>query len=116
MRKVLEDMIFIGCVKETYKLFNKEWTLKSLTADEIVEASLITRDYDQLSRINAIKVSTLTRSLVALDGEELTDLDEKAKFFSKLQQPVIDIIYNKYIELQKKKKNEIDNLNNEIKN
>lgn len=116
MRQILEDLIFIGTLRETYKLFNKEWTLRTLTADEIIQVTGYSSKYDQLSKINAIKVGTLARSLVSIDNVELKDLDEKIEFLSKLQQPIIELLYNKYEDLLKKQNEEMKNLDENLKN
>ena len=116
MRQILEDLIFLGNLKETYKLFNKEWTLRTLTSDENLQVTNITSQYDQLSRINAIKIATLARSIVEIDNTELKDLDEKVKFLSKLQQPIIDLLYAKYNELLQKQNEEMKNLDEDLKN
>lgn len=116
MRKALEDLIFVGSVKETYKLFNRDWTLKTLTADEQIQATSSTRDYDNISRLNALKVALVARSLTEVNGVELKDISEKIEFLGALQQPLIDMIYEKYLELQKKQDESLKGMGEEIKN
>lgn len=116
MRKILEDLIFIGSVEETYKLFGKEWTLKTLTSDEILTAASSTSEYDALARINAIKIAQLSRSVVKVDGLELKDVNEKIEFLGKMQQPLVDLLYSKYEELQKKQDESLKEMDSDIKN
>ena len=110
MRKALEDLIFIGNLQETYTLFNKTWTLKTLTSDEQLQVANSTRDYDNLARLQAIKIATLARSILEIDNIELKDVNEKIELLSKLQQPIVDLLYNKYLELQKKQDDEFKSL------
>lgn len=116
MRKVLEDLIFIGTVKETFTVFQKEWVFKTLTADEQLQATVSTGEYDNVSRINAIKIALLARSLCEVNGTELNDINEKIKFLGQLQQPVVDMLYVKYRELQDKQDQELKEMGNDIKN
>lgn len=116
MRKVLEDLLFVGTLKETYKIFGKEWVLKTLTSDEQLKATSSTGDYDNVSRINALKLALLARSLCEIDGVELNDFKEKIEFLGKLQQPVIDMLYIKFNELQTKQDQALKEMDQDIKN
>lgn len=116
MRKILEDLIFIGTLKETYKIFGKEWTLKTLTSDEKLQATSSTGDYDNVSRINALKIAFLARALCEIDGVELKELKEKLEFLGNLQQPVVDMLYIKFDELQKKQDESLKEMEEDIKN
>jgi len=115
MRKALEDLIFVGVVKETYKLFGKDWTLKTLTNDEQLQATTSTRDYDNLSRVAAIKISTLARSITDVNDIELTDVLEKIELLGKMQQPIIDLLFDKYVALQKIQDEALKDINQDIK-
>lgn len=116
MRKILEDLVFIGVTKETCKLFGKEWTLKTLSSEEILSATASTADYDNLARINALKRATLARAIIELNGVELKDIPEKIEFLGQMQQPLIDILYGKYEELQKKQNDALKEMEVDIKN
>lgn len=116
MRKILEDLIFIGTNKETYTIFGKEWTLKTLTSDEQLQATSSTSDYDNVSRLNALKIALLARSLCEINGTELDDISEKIQFLGKLQQPVVDMLYVKFKELQSKQDQELKEMSSDIKN
>lgn len=116
MRKILEDLIFVGVVKETYKIFGKDWTLKSLTSDEQLQATSSTGEYDNVSRINALKIALVSRALCEIDGVELDDVSEKITFLGKMQQPVVDMLYSKYTDLQSKQNDALKEMGNDIKN
>lgn len=113
MRKALEDLIFIGDIKETYRLFGKDWTLKTLTMDDQLKATSSTRDYDNVSRLNALKVALIARSLIEVNNNELKDLSEKIDFLGKLQQPLVDLLYEKYTDLQSKQDEALKLMNEE---
>lgn len=116
MRKVLEDLVFIGTVTEKYKLFGKDWVLKTLNSNELLEASSSTERYDSLARIGAMKITLLSRSLIEVNGIELKDINEKLELLGKLQQPLIDVLFEKYEELQKKQNDAISEMESDIKN
>jgi hypothetical protein len=115
MRKALEDLIFVGNVQETYKLFGKDWTLKTLSNDEQLAATTSTRDYDNLSRVSAIKISTLARSITEVNNISLTDVTEKIELLGKMQQPIIDLLFDKYIELQKIQDEALKDIDQDVK-
>lgn len=119
MRKVLEDLIFVGTLKETYKLYQRDWTLRTLSSDEQLQAASTTREYDNLSRVYALKIATLSRSIVEVNNVELNDVGEKIELLGKMQQPIVDLLYEKYTDLQKKQDEALKDLNqggDEIKN
>ena len=116
MRKILEDLIFEGEIKETYKIYGKTWVLKALNADEQLAATSSTKSYDNVARIPAIKIAVVSRALKSVNGIELSDLTEKIEFLGKLPPQVVDAVYEKYLELQKKQKDSLDEMESELKN
>lgn len=100
MRKVLEDLVFIGRVEKEVPVFGKKWTLTTLTSDEQLEATSSTGNYDTLARVNALKIEILARSLKKVENVELDGLAEASEFVGKLQTPVINALFAKYEELQ----------------
>lgn len=116
MRKSLEELIFVGTLKKSYKLFGKEWTFKTLSSDEQLQATSSTGDYDNISRMSAFKIAVLARSLVEIDNIELTDVREKIELLGKMQQPVIDMLYNRFTELQNEQDKALREMDSEIKN
>lgn len=115
MRKALEDLIFIGRIQETYKIFGKNFTLSTLTSSEQLEATAATDGYDTLSRVNALKIEILARSLKKVEDIELNDVAEKVEFIGKLQMPIINELFAKYEELQKRQDDALKDLN-DLKN
>lgn len=116
MRKILEDLIFIGEVKETYTVCGKQWVLKTLTSEEQLTATASTRDYDNISRVNALKRAYLARSIIEVDNIPLRDINEKIEFLGTLQQPIIDLLYDKYLDVQKKQDEELKDFEDDLKN
>ena len=116
MRKILEDLIFEGEIKETYKIYGKTWVLKALNADEQLAATSSTKSYDNVARIPAIKIAVVSRALKSVNDIELSDLTEKIEFLGKLPPQVVDALYEKYLELQKKQKDSLDEMESELKN
>lgn len=100
MRKVLEDLVFIGKLEKEYPVYGKKWVLTTLTSDEQLEATSATANYDTLARVSALKIEILARSLKSVGGVELVDLNESSEFVGKLQTPIINALFTKYEELQ----------------
>ena len=116
MRKILEDLIFVGELKETYKVYGKTWVLKALNADEQLAATSSTKSYDNVARIPAIKIAVVARSLKSVNNIELNDLTEKIEFLGSLPPQIVDALYEKYLELQKKQKDSLNEMETELKN
>lgn len=115
MRKVLEDLIFIGAVKEPVTLFGHTWVLETLNADQQLDVMTATGHLDTLARIYAIKTEILARALKEVDGEPLNDLAEKIDFIKKLQQPIINKLYDEYEKIQTKQNETLKDID-EVKN
>lgn len=115
MRKILEDLIFTGKIEESITLFGKSWTLQTLSYDEYIEAVALSANYDTLTRVNYVKLEILARSLKAVDDDPLTDTKENLEFVKQLQIPVINKLYAKYEDIQKKQDESLKDLD-EVKN
>ena len=115
MRKIFEDLIFLGKIEKDVKLFGKTWTLTTLTAEEQVEATAVTGQLETIARINALRVQFLGRSLKKIDGHEIVDVEEALEIVGKLQFPVINALYAKYEELQAEQEQGLKEID-EIKN
>lgn len=109
MKKILEDLILIGNSQKTYKLFGKNWTFKTLTNDEVVKANDSTRTFDTITRVNTLRVAQLSRSIVKIDDEPVTQ-KEMQDALSKLQESLVEMLYDKYMELQNEQKEELEKL------
>lgn len=115
MRKILQDLVFIGATEDIVKAFGKEWKLKTLTSEEHLEATNATGDFDPLSRIYALKMEILSRSLKSINEIELIDKGEAMEVVKQLQPPIVNKLYEEYEKLQKKQNESLSDLE-EIKN
>lgn len=115
MRKSLEDLIFIGRIDKTFNVFGKKWTLSTLTSSEQLEATSATDGFDTLSRVPALKIAILARSVKKVEDIELNDVKENSEFIGKLQMPLINELFSKYEELQREQDDALKNLD-DIKN
>lgn len=115
MRQSLEDLIFIGKIEESFKIFGKTWKLSTLTSNEQIDATSATDGYDALSRVSALKIEILARSVKQVETTELNDIAENVEFIGKLQMPIINELFKKYEALQKKQDDALKDLD-EIKN
>lgn len=115
MRKALEDLIFIGKMEESFDLIGKKWKLRTLTSEEQVDATSNTANFDNLARVTALKIEILGFALTQVDDIVLNDPEETADFVRKLQTPIINALFMKYEELQRKQDTALADLN-ELKN
>lgn len=115
MRKALEDLVFVGKIEESFKVYGTDFTLATLTSNDQLEATSATDGYDTLSRVNALKIEILARSVKKVGTVELNDVAENVEFIGTLQMPIINELFTKYEELQKKQDSALKDLN-EIKN
>ena len=79
-------------------------------------ATSSTKSYDNVARISAIKIAVVARSLTEVNNIALNDLTEKVEFLGSLPPQVVDALYEKYLELQKKQKDSLNEMENELKN
>lgn len=115
MRKIFEDLVFLGKLEKDVKLYGKIWTFTTLTAEEQVEATAVTGQLEPIARINALRVQLLARSLRKIDGNEIVDKEEALEIVRSLQFPIINALYEKYEELQSEQEKSLKNID-EIKN
>ncbi|AEO93441.1 gp181 [Bacillus phage G] len=115
MRKSLEDLVFVGRIEESFKVYGNDFVLTTLTSSEQLSATAATDRYDNLSRVNALKIEILARSMKKVGDIELNDLQETLDFVGTMQMPMINELFGKYEILQKKQEEALKDLN-ELKN
>lgn len=102
MRKALEDLVFLGQMEDTFTLLGKSWRIATISSDDQLSATSRTSSYDNLARLNALKIEILAFALKQVDKTELNDPDETGEFVRKLPQPIINAIFEKYENLATK--------------
>jgi hypothetical protein len=115
MKDALKDLVFLGYVEEEVELYGKEWKLKTLNSEEQLEASNATGNYDTVSRLLALKMEILGRSLQEVDRIKIDDVEEGLEFVKSLQQPLIQDLYEEYENIQEKQDDSLNDVD-EIKN
>lgn len=115
MRKALQDLVFIGRLEEKFTVYGRDFTLATLTSSSQLDATSATDGYDTLSRVNALKIQILSRSLKKVGDVEVNDISEAIEFMGQLQMPIINELFTKYESLQKQQDDALKNLD-EIKN
>jgi hypothetical protein len=115
MRKIFEDLIFIGRVEKEVSLYGHTWLLSTLTAEEQIDATAATSGFDNIARVNAIKSQFLARSLKSIDGTKILDFAEALEVIGKMQYPILSGLFLKYEELQKEQDDTLKDLE-QIKN
>lgn len=115
MKKVLQDLIFLGRVEKEVTVFGKKWKMITLDSDEHLKATNSTGNYDNLSRLYALKVEILSRAIQGIDGIVIEDEIEGRELVTKLQPPVVNKLYDEYEKMQQKQNdslNELDDIKN----
>ena len=115
MRKILEDLIFLGRIEDEVTILGKKWKLATLTSEEYVETTNNTAHYDTISRIYSLKIEILSRALKGIDDIVLDDAAETLELENKLQPALVNKLYEKYEEMQIKQNSSLEDLT-EIKN
>jgi len=115
MKKVLEDLIFLGSYSEIIEFYGKKWELKTLSSGEQLEATSATGNLDTFSRIYALKLEILGRALKSVDGIKLDDPKETLEAVRKMQPPVINRLFEEYEKIQVKQDDSLKDVE-EIKN
>jgi hypothetical protein len=115
MRKVLEDLIFLGAVEEEVKAFGKSWKMRTLSSKDHLDATKETGNFDTLTRIYALKMENLGRALQSVDGVTFVDKNESLELVKQMQPIIVNKLYEEYETLQKKQNTSLENLE-ELKN
>jgi hypothetical protein len=115
MRKIFEELIFVGRIEKEFDLYGHKWLLSTLTTEEQVEATASTGGFDNISRVNAIKMQFLSKALKSVDGHKMLDANESYELLGKMQYPVLNSLFEKYEELQQEQDDTLKSLD-EIKN
>lgn len=100
MRKILEDLIFSGYIENTVEIYDKTWRLRTLTSEENLAAINAMSNYtESLSRIYALKIEVLGRSLKEVNGILIENVEEGIEFIKNLQTPIVNRLYEEYEKL-----------------
>jgi hypothetical protein len=110
----LENVIRIGCITEKFDILNFNVEMRTLGSEEVWDIMRETSGFDELAKFHGIKIKTLARSIVGLNGkpieysakdkdESKTDqkkIHQNEEIIGKWQSAVVDIFYEKYVELK----------------
>lgn len=109
MKKALQDLIFLGRVEDTFKVMGKDWKMHTLNSSDQLQATASTAEYDNLARVQALKVAILSRALDSIDDEPIGNVGETRAFLNQLQTNIVFTLYEKYEELQEKQTDALTN-------
>lgn len=96
MNKALSDLIELGSAKKDVKAFGKVWRMHTLDTRDQLAATNSTSEYDNLSRVIALKVAIVANAVTSVDGQSLGNKSERRELFGKLPIPIINELYNEY--------------------
>ena len=120
----LEELVSLGSTAETTEVFGMKITLKVLNAGQRERILEETGHLEPLSRGQALIISTLATSIIAIDNQKLQYvpeddkepvtreklIEQNKKTLSKCQQPVVDYLFSKYEELRTRQEEAIEEL------
>jgi len=116
MRKALNDLIFLGVIRETIEIGGHTWTLQTLTTEEQLEATSITSNYTEyITKVYSLTIEILIRALKMVDNEPLADKTEAAEFVKQLQPIIVNKLYEEYNKMQEKQNKSLESID-ELKN
>ena len=99
MNKALKSLISIGRAEKDIEIYGRVFHIHTLDMHEQLLATNSTSEYDNLSRILAMRIAILSYAVDSIDGEDLGNNSEIREIFSQLQVPLINKIYNEYEKL-----------------
>jgi hypothetical protein len=110
----LEQIIRTGSITQKFNVLQYKVEMRTLTSQEIWDIMKETSGFDELAKFHGIKIKTLARSIIGLNGtkieyantnaeENITEqkkIEQNEKIIGKWQGVVADLFYEKYIELK----------------
>jgi len=125
MANPIEELIFFNKLSEETTIFGKKVKWHTLDGDEFVTALQSTPAFDDLTRLNLLKIEKLARAIDSIDGhtwlelipadkqQEMKPVEKARETIRKWQRNVIDYFYYKYEQLEQKANKALDELDKE---
>lgn len=113
---ILEQLIFDGIYEKEFKIYNKRWKIKTLNIDEYNNSVEDTEEYDNIAKLQAMKISILSRAVTECEGIKLFQIKENKEFLGRFSNNVIDKLYDKQKEMQKELNDSYETMETDIKN
>lgn len=110
MNKALSELIELGSAKKNIKAFGKTWRMHTLDTRDQLSATNSTSEYDNLSRVVALKVAIISNAIDAVDGQSIGNRSERREAFGKLPIPIINHLYNEYEKLLVEQNDKLEKL------
>lgn len=116
MKKSLEELVFLGYTDKEFEILGKIWKIRIMSAEESLEAINAIKEYDDaLARTYAYKIQILGRAIKEVNGILIETQEEGLEFVKKLQNSIVNILFEKYSEFAKEQSDLLSN-KEEIKN
>ena len=122
MANPIEELIFFNKLTEEVTIFGKKIKWHTLDGEEFLSALQSTPAYDDLTRVQLLKVEKLARAIDSINGQTWSDLisnekkedvkavDKAREIIRKWQKNVIDYIYYYYEKLDMKANKALEDL------
>ena len=113
MNKALKDLLSIGRENKEVKVAGVKWKLHTLNAEEQLAATDSTGDYDNLTRVMALKIAILSRALESVNGEPLGNVGETRDALNKMQFSIVNKLFDEYDKMITNQEKVLTDLDNE---
>lgn len=99
MNKTLKNLINLGTTSKEVEVFGSKWKMHVLNTQDQLVATNSTSQFDDLSRVLAMKVAILSRAIDTIDGEPIGNAGEAREMLAKLQAGMVHKLYDEYDKL-----------------
>jgi len=129
--KTLEDLVFVGHIEREKEVFGLKIILQNLTHEENQDALNAMSGKNDLAMYMSNKLETLSRAIVSINGirstpvyekdpktgeniEKLTQQQRMKEVLKKMKTPVVDRIYEAYLEVAKEIQEAVEQFPNSL--
>jgi hypothetical protein len=127
--KTLEDLVFVGQIERPFDIFGLKIVLRNLDFDDTHKSFDLMTGKNEISQMMSNKKETLARAVVSINGirptpqyelkegkqvEVATATDQMKKVLGKFSEPLINVLYEKYLEVLKEVQDSIDQFPNSL--
>lgn len=130
----LERLLYTGVLEEEVNILGQKVKMKVLNSGEQQDVFEATSSFDPVTRLRAMQLETLARSIIAFNNIPITLkleednenpitpkemkqklIEQKLSFLRKASTPLIDELYDEYDKLRLKQENQITELKKKLK-
>lgn len=111
----LARLLFVGKIADTFKVLDQEVELESLDSDTLREIAVRCSGLDVIAREQTSRIMSIAHSLKRVGRYTFKSYEEALKFVRLLQDPVLDLFLSHYIDLRRRQRKVVEDLEEELK-